>query len=93
MPFQIKVMKTYYILVLHHAPAMVIKLIVINVTGYTIVPWLCKNVRHAAVAFFSPYMTQRFPFVKNSNKKGNKAYTQANYDTKSQCIHKTLHFE
>lgn len=87
-------MKIYYMLVLHHIMTdMIIKFIVIPIAGGIIVRRICKNVRQAAVAFFSPCMRQGFPFVKNSNKKGNNTYTHANYDTKSKCVHKTLQFE
>ena len=89
-------MKICHILVLHHTVTdMIIKLIIIPITGRIIIRRICKNIRlrQTAVAFFNPCMRQAFPFIKYSNKKGNNTYTQANYDTKRKCVHKTLHSE
>src|SRR5208282_2187626 len=93
MPFRVKIMKMCYVLVLYYISIMLPKVIIIKITGDIIIPRLRKNVRQTAVAFFSPCMRQGFPPVKYFNKKGNSTYTQASYDTKNKCIHKTLHFE
>src|SRR5208283_1430899 len=93
MPFRVKVMKICYVLVLYYIPIMLSKVIIIKITGDIIIPRFRKNVRQTATAFFSPCMRQGLPFVKYFNKKSNNTYTQANYDTKSKCVHKTLHFE
>lgn len=93
MPFRVKVMKICYMSVLHSITGMIPKCIMINITRDITIFRPSKKGEHDSVAFFNPCMRQGVYFVKYSNKKSDNTYTQANYDTKSKCIHKTLHFE
>jgi len=78
---------------LHITAEKIFKIIIMNITRDIIIRRMAKKIPHMVFVFFSLCRGQGFPFVKYSNKKGNNTYTQASYDTKSKCIHKTLHFE